>query len=257
MRHNVHVTRTPEETFMISGLRQIPVYIWLAMFAILSPALSWAETSQQAIELGRETELIAIRTLAFAGTEGSPPSREEKSKSTIRPEEGFQSGTWHLGVKTGGADTVKVFANRHPDVQFVPVFFQIGYTVTDVHGPTPVRGSLEVIFEPTLLFVAHPETEVGGGANLLFRYNFVTGTRWVPFFEAGVGIIDVDLHVRRDLNSEFNFTILGGPGINYFLTDNLALVGQVGLHHISNGGRRSPNVGVNSVMGLLGVSYYF
>lgn len=162
-----------------------------------------------------------------------------------------------MGVKAGGADTVKIFANRHPDIQLVPVFFQIGYTVTDVHGPFPVRGSLEVIFEPTLLFVAHPETEVGGGASLLFRYNFVTGTRWVPFFEVGVGILDVDLNAPRDLNSRFNFSILGGPGINYFLTDHLAVLGQVGLHHISNAHRKSPNVGVNSVMGLLGVSYYF
>lgn len=243
---------------MISGLRRIPVYIWLAMFAILSPAASWAEIlPQEPVALGRETELIAVRTLAFAGTEGPPPSGEERSKSTIRPEEGFQSGTWHLGVKTGGTDTVKIFAGRHPDVQFVPVFFQIGYTVTDVHGPFPVRGSLEVIFEPTLLVTTNPETEVGGGTSLLFRYNFVTGTRWVPFFEVGIGLLDVDLNVPRDLNSRFNFTILGGPGINYFLTDHLAILGQVGLHHISNAGRKSPNVGVNSVMGLLGVSYYF
>ncbi|MBZ0169569.1 Lipid A 3-O-deacylase (PagL) [Candidatus Methylomirabilis lanthanidiphila] len=242
---------------MINGLRRIPVCVWLAVFAILSPAISWAETSQQTIELGREAELIAIRTLAFAGPDGPPSSGEQRSRSTIRPEEGFQSGTWHLGVKAGGADTVKIFANRHPDIQLVPVFFQIGYTVTDVHGPFPVRGSLEVIFEPTLLFVAHPETEVGGGASLLFRYNFVTGTRWVPFFEVGVGILDVDLNAPRDLNSRFNFSILGGPGINYFLTDHLAVLGQVGLHHISNAHRKSPNVGVNSVMGLLGVSYYF
>ncbi|NJD67451.1 MAG: acyloxyacyl hydrolase, partial [candidate division NC10 bacterium] len=88
-------------------------------------------------------------------------------------------------------------------------------------------------------------------------YNFVTGTRRVPFFEGGVGFVDGVLKVPRDLNSQFNFTILGGPGINYFLTDNLSILAQVGLHHISNAGRKSPNVGVNSVMGLLGVSYYF
>jgi hypothetical protein len=242
---------------MINGFRRIPVYVWLAVLAIATPAVAWAETSEQAVALGRETELIAIRTLAFAGPDGPPSSGTEKSTSTIRPEVGFQSGTWHLGVKTGGADTVKIFANRHPDIQFVPVFFQIGYTVTDVHGPFPVRGSLEVIFEPTLLVTTNPETEVGGGASLLFRYNFVTGTRWVPFFEVGVGILDADLNAPRDLATRFNFTILGGPGINYFLTDNLAILGQVGLHHISNAGRKSPNVGVNSVMGLLGISYYF
>jgi hypothetical protein len=114
-----------------------------------------------------------------------------------------------------------------------------------------------VIFQPTFLYINHPSETWGQGASLLFRYNFVTGTRWVPFFEAGVGILHWNLRIPRDLNSQFNFTILGGPGLNYFLTDNLAIVGQAGLHHISNAGRKSPNVGVNSVMGLLGVSYYF
>lgn len=241
---------------MTNGLRRIPVYIWLAVFAILPPAISWAETHQEAVTLSRETELIAARTLAFASAGGSSPV-EQGEKPTLHPEEGFQSGTWHLGVKTGGTDTVKIFANRAPDVQFVPLFFQIGYTVTDVHGPFPVRGSLEVIFQPTFLITTSPDTEFGEGASLLFRYNFVTGTRWVPFFEVGVGILHWDLHIPRDLDSQFNFTILGGPGMNYFLTDNLAVTGQVGLHHISNAGRRSPNVGVNSVMYLLGVSYYF
>lgn len=172
---------------MINGFRRVSVCFWLAAFAILSPTISWAETSQQAVALGRETELIAVRTLAFAGTEG-PPAAASGQNPTFHPEEGFQSGTWHLGVKTGGADTVKIFANRAPDVQFVPVFFQIGYTVTDVHGPFPVRGSLEVIFQPTFLVTTNPETEVGGAqapVPLQFRDGYsvgavLRGRRWYP-----------------------------------------------------------------------------
>lgn len=242
---------------MINGLRRIPVCIWLAVFVILPPAISWAETSQQAaVTLGRETELIAVRTLAFAGTEGPPPAAKG-SRPTLRPEEGFQSGTWHVGAKTGYADSHRIFAGREPGVNVVPLFLQIGYTVTDVHGPFPVRGSLEVIFEPTFMMIVEPQETWGQGASLLLRYNFVTGTRWMPFFEVGVGILHWNLRIPRDLNSQFNFTILGGPGINYFLTENLAITGQVGMHHVSNAGRRSPNVGVNSSMYLLGVSYYF
>lgn len=253
---------------MVNKLRRIPVCIWLAMFAILPPAISWAETSlplltadqgapsQQAVTLGRETELIAARTLAFAGPEDSHQIETEK-KPTFSPEEGFQSGTWHLGVKSGYGDSHKIFAGRESGVNFAPLFFQIGYTVTDVHGPFPVRGSLEVIFEPTFMFISEPTKTFGEGASILLRYNFVTGTRWVPFFEAGIGILHWNLHIPRDLNSQVNYTIMSGPGVNYFVNDNLAITGQVGLHHISNGGRKSPNVGVNSSMYLLGVSYYF
>jgi hypothetical protein len=253
---------------MVNKLRRIPVCIWLALFAILPPAISWAEASipllpadqgapsQLTVTLGRETELIAARTLAFASTEDPSPV-EKREKPTLRPEEGFQSGTWHLGVKSGYGDSHKIFAGRESGVNFAPLFFQIGYTVTDVHGPFPVRGSLEVIFEPTFMFISEPAKTFGEGASILLRYNFVTGTRWVPFFEAGIGILHWNLHIPRDLNSQLNYTILSGPGVNYFLTDKLAITGQVGLHHVSNGGRKSPNVGVNSSMYLLGVEYYF
>lgn len=257
-----------KETTMANRVRFriLQACLGLAVLAILLPTSAWAETSmpqlptksgganQVMVTVGRETEALAARTLTHA-EEAQDDGAE--NRRVIRPEEGFQSGTWHLGVKTGYTKSHKIFAGRAPDVQFAPLFFQIGYTLTDVHGPFPVRGSLEVIFEPTFLITAEPKKTFGEGASLLFRYNFVTGTRWVPFFEAGVGILHWNLRLPRDLNSQFNFTILGGPGVHYFVTDKLAITGQVGLHHISNAGRKSPNVGINSSMYLLGVSYYF
>ena len=243
---------------MINGLRRIPVCVWLAGFAILSPAISWAETSQQAVVLGRETELIAARTLAFASTE-DPPADEKGAKPTLRPEEGFQSGTWHLGAMTGYS-TPHNLPSRDagaPNVHFAPVLFQAGYTVTDVHGPTPIRGSLEVIFEPTFLIIATPKKTFGEGASLLARYNFVTGTRWVPFFDLGIGFLHWNLEIPKTLQTHFNFTLQASTGLHYFVADHLAITGQVRLFHISNSHRASPNIGINSTVYLLGVSYFF
>lgn len=81
---------------MINGLRRIPVCVWLAVFAILSPAISWAETSQQTIELGREAELIAIRTLAFAGPDGPHHQVNRGPGRPSVPKKGFslEHGTW-------------------------------------------------------------------------------------------------------------------------------------------------------------------
>jgi hypothetical protein len=242
---------------MINVLRRIPVTVWLVVFTLLTPVLSWAETSQQAaVTLGRETELLAVRALAFAGTEGPPPAATS-SRPTLRPEEGFQAGTWHLGAKTGYVMSHKLYGPKNADVDFAPLFLQIGYTLTDVHGSFPVRGSLELIFEPTFMLVTKPSDTFGKGASLLLRYNFVTGTRWMPFFELGIGLLHWNMRVEDVLGSEFNFTILGGPGVNYFVTDNWAVTGQLGLWHASNAGRKEPNQGINSVMYLLGFAYYF
>jgi hypothetical protein len=244
----------------MNGLRRIPVCIWLAVFVILPPAISWAETSQQAVAIGRETELIAVRTLAFAGMEDPPPV-EKDGKTTLRPEEGFQSGTWHLGA-VAGYSTPQNIPSREtgaPNVHFAPIFLQVGYTVTDVHGPIPIRGSLEVILEPTFLVTATPKKTIGEGASLLGRYNFVTGARWVPFFSLGIGILHWNLEISqpRTLETHFNFTLQAGTGLHYFVTDQLAVTGEVRLHHISNSHRETPNIGINSTVYVLGASYFF
>lgn len=257
---------------MINGLRRIPVCIWLAIFAILPPAISWAETSmpllpadqgdpgQQAVTLGRETELIAARILAQAEAPQDDPA-QQKEKGVISPQDGFQAGTWHLGAM-GGYSTPQNIPSRPtgaPNVHFAPLLFQAGYTVTDVHGPTPIRGSLEVILEPTFLVTATPKKTIGEGVSILGRYNFVTGTRWVPFFDLGIGLLHWNLEISqpRTLETHFNFTLQAGTGLHYFVTDHLAATGEVRLFHISNAHRESPNIGINSTVYLLGFSYFF
>ncbi len=179
--------------------------------------------------------------------------------SAIRPEEGFRAGTWHVGLLSGYSIShgQHVFSGSDPDVNFVPVLPQIGYTVTDVHGPFPVRGSLEVILEPILMVITSPETTVGGGGSVLARYNFVTGTRLVPFLDLGLGILYWNLRLPQFLGGQFNFTVQAGAGLHYFTTDRLAVTGEVRLHHISNSGMDSPNRAVNSSVYLLGLSYFF
>lgn len=251
---------------MTNGFRRLQACIGLAVLAILLPTMAWAESgaplwpadpgsaSHPAVALGRETEVIAARTLARAG---EPQDGSAEKKPVIRPQEGFQAGTWHLGVMGGYSIFHKIFAGRASNVHFAPLLPQIGYTVTDVHGPFPVRGSVELIFEPTFLITATPKQTFGEGASLLFRYNFVTASRWVPFFDLGIGILHWNLSLPGNLETRFNFTLQGGPGLHYFATDHLAITGQVRLHHISNAGRERPNVGVNSSVYLLGVSYFF
>ncbi len=202
--------------------------------------------------------VLLVSFPAVCGPEPSPPS-SSVSRSSVRPEEGFRSGTWRLGLMSGYSSSHGefLFSGESSDVNFVPVLPQIGYTVTDVHGPIPVRGSLELIVEPTLMVITSPNSAVGGGGSLLARYNIVTGTRLVPFLDFGLGILYWDLRLPDFLGSQFNFTVQGGAGLHYFTTDRLAVTGEVRLHHISNAGTDTPNRSVNSSVYLLGISYFF
>ena len=251
---------------MTIGILLLKGWIGWVVLAVLLPALSWAEpstgpslagpgaSSDVRVGLAEDTEVIAARDPARAGDPDSPGTG---GRAPLRPEEGFQSGTWHLGLMGGYSILHKVFQDRIANVRFAPLLLQIGYTVTDVHGPFPVRGSLELLLEPTFMITTSPSTTFGEGASVLLRYNFVTGTRWVPFFDLGMGILHWNLRLPDFLETQFNFTVQGGPGLHYFATEHLAITGQVRLHHISNAGYDSPNNGINSTVYLLGVSYFF
>ena len=251
---------------MTIGILLLKGWIRWVVLAVLLPALSWAEPSTSSslagagassdvrVGLTKDTEVIAARALARADDPGQGGG---EGRSSLRPEEGFQSGTWHLGLMGGYSIPHKIFQGRAANVHFAPLLFQIGYTVTDVHGPFPVRGSLELLLEPTFMVTTSPSTTFGEGASLLLRYNFVTGTRWVPFFDLGMGILHWNLRLPTILETQLNFMLQTGPGLHYFATDHLAITGQVRLHHISNAGMKSPNIGINSTVYLLGVSYFF
>jgi hypothetical protein len=239
--------------------------VGLGLVVVLIPGLVWvALPTRLALARSAEAPLQVAPGVPAAPPPPAPTDWSERAADDppagergLRPEEGLPSGTWHLGLVAGYGISHKIFAGRDAKVQFAPVLPQIGYTVTDVHGPFPLRGSVELVLEPTLLVTTRPSATFGEGASLLFRYNVATGTRWVPFFDFGLGILHWDLQLPRILATQFNFTIQGGPGVHYFVTDHLAITGQARLHHISNADIEKPNVGVNSSVYLIGLSYFF
>lgn len=92
--------------------------IRLAMLAVLLPGLAWAEpptgpslagqgdAAELRVTLAAGTEAIATR--AWARAESSQEGATPRGTG-IRPEEGFRSGTWHLGLVAGYSISHKIF----------------------------------------------------------------------------------------------------------------------------------------------------
>ena len=88
------------------------------------------------------------------------------------------------------------------------------------------------------------------------------GLRWYPWtrgrllfhLEAGAGALYTWFPL---LYSHFNFNLYPGAGLSFFLTPRLSLDLGYRLDHISNGGLRLPNVGLNSHMFTYGASWRF
>ena len=79
----------------------------------------------------------------------------------------------------------------------------------------------------------------------------------MPYFDFGVGASWTDLAPRiPEQSTQLEFLLETGPGLQYFITQEMAITGALRLHHISNAGLGDRNTGINAILGLIGFSYY-
>jgi hypothetical protein len=174
--------------------------------------------------------------------------------ATIARAQSFRSGAFEWAVAAGGGiglsggdvDTVT-------SVQFLP---HVGYFVTGEIGDGRVRGNVEIIVEPTLMYLDASDSATMIGGAILARWIFATSPRVRPYLEAGGGVVGGQVDLRQT-NCDVNFILEGGAGAMVFMTERVALTLGARLHHLSNGNRCSDNQGINSIIGIVGISYFF
>jgi len=98
------------------------------------------------------------------------------------------------------------------------------------------------------------------GMNLGLRYNFVRhGSRFVPYFSAGVGLGWIDSQPEQfgGQGQDFTFNILSAMGVSYHFSDRFS--GQVGVlyQHFSNAGQTDPNPSLNLFGPQVGFTFSF
>lgn len=132
-----------------------------------------------------------------------------------------------------------------------------GHILTDViDGNCCLRGNLEGGVEFLGCGQYNPSGAYLFGLTPLLRYNIATGSRWMPFMDAGAGVSATDIG-RPDLGSVFEFNLQAGAGCHYFLKQNLALTLQYRYIHLSNARIATPNLGVNTSLVYLGIIRFF
>jgi lipid A 3-O-deacylase len=101
-----------------------------------------------------------------------------------------------------------------------------------------------------------PDTDWLIGIAPHLRYNFATGSRWIPFIDAGAGVTATGIG-PPDLSNTFEFNLQGAIGTQYFIKDNVALTLEARFFHMSCAGLSKPNDGLNAIVGYVGVSWFF
>lgn len=169
---------------------------------------------------------------------------------------GFRKGVVQAGFNVGGGFGVAAFGSSLAH-DLVLGSINVGRMLSGVVAPdSRFAGNWELSGEVFGGSQMRPEYSYVVGGTGLIRYNFVTGSRWVPYLNAGVGMVATDIG-RPDLGSVFNFDPQAGIGTHFFFKENVAVTVDLRWLHMSNAGIKQPNHGVNTTMFSLGLNWFF
>ena len=203
--------------------------------------------------------LIAILAVlpGFAFNQGHAFAADADQITTYDSAFGF--GRQSVGISGGHGFALPVGGTDAPemeDIQFVYATPRWGIGITDpLGGRSWYRGNFELVLEGTFLYMFEPKSGIAGGIAPGLRYNFLTGTRFIPFFHAGIGFIALDADLPRQSDG-LNFILQSGVGLHYFISQGSALTGEWRFHHISNASIHDRNAGINSSLFMLGLTFF-
>lgn len=173
------------------------------------------------------------------------------------PSERFGKGKRHVGLSLGGGTGFSLgFAGdgdgRHVDFFDLRPRFGVGIA-NQLGADEWYQGNFDLLLEGEFLFDFDGGTYQG--VALLFRYNFLNGSRFFPFIEGGSGIGNLDFDLD-DQDDGVSFSPQGGVGFHYFVGERLSLGAAARYHHISNAGTHHPNNSINDFTFSASLSYF-
>lgn len=159
------------------------------------------------------------------------------------------------GVRAGGG------INSSSMIQYYAIHPYLGLALWDPASRWFERYGIRALWmiEPWAAYVnddhgKHKTDSFEIGVNALFLRTVFGDRAWRPFLEGGEGVVYTDLR-KQDLGTRMQFTSTIGGGIEFDIRSDMAIGLQVRLRHMSNAGMASSNPGINTVYGLVGLTF--
>ena len=199
--------------------------------------------------------LAETGALGFEAT-NSPVLAQTNSLWETGVGEGFRRDSLGLNLSAGPGYGLKMWGSTHHHDWWLGAL-QVEWVLSNVKGEGHwYKGNWEIAFELFAGQQVEPSSAYVAGFTPLLRYDFAVGGRWVAFVDLGSGGTLTDIR-DGDLSTTFEFNLQTGVGAHYFVRDNLSVTCQARLIHLSNANLDAPNLGVNNITLMLGVSWWF
>ncbi|MCX7824825.1 MAG: acyloxyacyl hydrolase [Verrucomicrobiae bacterium] len=171
----------------------------------------------------------------------------------------LREGAQEWGLQGGYGMSFKMGGTKH-SYNHAWILPRWGYVWTDLIGDDVLGGILqgngEVIIEGVFGVGTSGMSGWTEGLAVMYKHNFITGTRCVPFVELGNGV-SMNQWGIYECNSDFEFISQVGLGVQYFFNDNWNWMLGARYHHMSNAGMTKSNPGLNNVIFTTGVTRFF
>ncbi len=168
---------------------------------------------------------------------------------------GLGLGLQEVGFLTGYG---KGDLERQKTLEFIPLGVRFGFDLKPLGkklGWEP-KGLLEFVCEPYLGYNLQPQDNMEFGVAFLLKYGFPLTEKLYPFIEVGTGPYYMTWSTDSQ-STQFNFDSQGGLGLLYFLERHWVVNAAFRYRHVSNADIKKPNGGIQSLVYLVGFSYYY
>lgn len=202
--------------------------------------------------------LVVATSSAIAGH----PEREGKS-TVIESEFPFVRGTNEAQIDVGAYWSIGTKGDsERPDIGFVTGAVSYGWMLSDVRGDGFFRGNWEFLLSAFGGGIFEGPGDALAGAGFAFRYNFVRPqAAIVPFIQLGAGGVYSDAAnddgEQRLIGSDWSFDLQGAIGLRFMTSERFSITLKAEYRHFSNAGIADRNNGLNSLGGVLGVSFFY
>jgi hypothetical protein len=222
------------------------------------PSCPMAVAGVWLMALGSVHGVDVLETGATTPTKPAGVRFEEKPASIWEGEigSGFRRSTAHAAVVMGLGPGLSMFGSP---VDHNLVF--AGFSYGKMWGETQARdhwwrGNFEWRVELLTGGEFSPSVHYFVGLTPHLRYNFDTGSRWIPFLGIGCGASVTSIGLP-DLGGPFQFNSQASAGVNYLIKSNLSLCLDGRDRHVSSAGIYQPNAGMNNVLVMAGVNWFY
>ncbi len=169
------------------------------------------------------------------------------------------------GKRTGGAwiteaGFISGYGDASLDEGVYRTLLVIGHLGKEINHAIPAlrghRGTLSIFLEPQVNTVLKPAGEMEFGLGIGIQYAYPVTERISPYLlvVSGPHYISFDSPTQA---KGFNFSSAIGAGIYLALRKDMALNLGYRHRHVSNADLKKPNEGIDSELGLLGLSFFF